>query len=53
MDDDRSVLIHFTEEEGGTQIVVSFDPENEYPHEYQRSGWQAILDNFKRYVETH
>lgn len=53
MDDDRMVSIVFTEEDGGTHVAVTFDPENEYPHEYQRSGWQAILNNFKRYVETH
>ncbi len=29
---------------------VEFDPESEFPVEYQRAGWQAILDNFARHV---
>ncbi len=36
-----------------TEILITFDPETEYPIDVQRKGWQAILDNFKKYVETH
>jgi hypothetical protein len=35
----------------GVKITQTFDPENENSEEKQRSGWQAILDNFKKYVE--
>jgi hypothetical protein len=28
-----------------------FDPESENPVELQQQGWQAILHNFKTYVE--
>jgi len=28
----------------------AFDPETPFPVEYQQAGWQAILDNFARYV---
>jgi hypothetical protein len=31
----------------GVKVIETFDPENENPEEMQRSGWQAILDNFK------
>ena len=35
-----------------TPITVdTFDPESTHPAELQRAGWQAILDNFRRYVE--
>lgn len=34
-----------------TEIIESFETETENPIEMQRTGWQAILDNFKKYVE--
>ena len=51
MGDDRSVTIDFNEENDGVRIVQSFDPESRNSREMQRDGWQAILDNFKKYVE--
>ena len=36
-----------------TEICVTFDTETENPIELQREGWQAILNNFKQYTETH
>ena len=36
-----------------TTITVTFDPESENPIKMQKDGWQAILDNFKGYVENH
>jgi uncharacterized protein YndB with AHSA1/START domain len=51
MDDNRHVKVEFTESAEGIKIVESFDPESENSEEMQRSGWQAILDNFKKYVE--
>jgi hypothetical protein len=35
-----------------TTITETFDAENENPVEMQRAGWQAILDNFKKYTEA-
>jgi hypothetical protein len=32
-------------------MVIDFDAEAENSIEMQRGGWQAILDNFKKYVE--
>ncbi len=51
LDDNRTVAIHFTTQNGVTSIVETFEMENENPEEMQRMGWQAILDNFKNYVE--
>ena len=34
-----------------TEIMESFEAEDENPIDMQRTGWQAILDNFKKYVE--
>ncbi len=36
-----------------TEVIVTFDPENENPIEMQKGGWQSILNNFKNYVERN
>jgi uncharacterized protein YndB with AHSA1/START domain len=51
MDDGRRVRIEFNSLPDGVKIVQTFDPEQENTIELQRSGWQAILDNFKKHVE--
>ena len=51
-DDKRKVLVTFTPEGEGTVVSVQFDPENENPLDMQLEGWQAILDNFKKYAES-
>ncbi len=48
----RQVSITFTQEGEHTTVTESFDPETENPTEMQQAGWQAILDNFKRYIES-
>jgi uncharacterized protein YndB with AHSA1/START domain len=53
MTDDRHVKIEFTEVPEGVEVVQTFDPESENPAEMQRNGWQAILDNFKKYAEAN
>jgi len=50
--DGRKVSVYFVGLENGVEIIESFEPENQNPEEMQRAGWQAILDNFKRYVES-
>lgn len=52
IDDGRSVSIVFSENDGHTHITEIFEAENENPMEMQKQGWQAILDNFKRYTES-
>lgn len=53
LDDNRKVVVTFTEKEGKTEVVETFETETENPVAMQRSGWQAILDNFKVYTEKH
>ena len=48
----RHVKVEFSETPEGTRITEIFDPENENTEEMQRSGWQAILNNFKKYTES-
>lgn len=53
LDDGRKVSISFIEEgEDETLIIETFEAENQNSIEMQRSGWQAILDNFKQYTEA-
>lgn len=51
MEDGRTVQILFEETNGITTVTETFDAESTNPVEMQRMGWQAILDNFKRYAE--
>ena len=49
----RYASIEFKSVDGQTEVIVSFDPETENSIELQQNGWQAILDNFKKYVENN
>jgi uncharacterized protein YndB with AHSA1/START domain len=51
--DDRKVKITFSEEGGQTKVVETFEPESENTKELQQGGWQAIIDSFKKYVESN
>jgi hypothetical protein len=42
----------FIERAGGVVVKETFDAETENTPELQRTGWQAILDNFGRHVEA-
>ncbi|RDC63821.1 SRPBCC family protein [Adhaeribacter pallidiroseus] len=53
MADGRQVTSDFENLDGTTKITTTFDPENTNDVEMQRSGWQAILDNFKKYTENN
>src|SRR4030088_3157087 len=50
--DGRKVTIKFAANGNETRIVESFEAESTNPVEMQRGGWQAILDNFKKYTES-
>lgn len=52
IDDGRKVKITFESQENGVVITEKFDPETENSEALQQQGWQAILDNFKKYVES-
>ncbi len=49
----RFATVEFKESNGQTEVTVTFDPETENSIDLQRQGWQAILDNFKKYTETN
>lgn len=49
--DGRNVAVVFSETPSGTLVQETFDPEHINPPEKQREGWQAILNNFKKYTE--
>ena len=51
LDDGRRVTIVFTDLGEQTLIEQSFETESENSIELQRFGWQAILNNFKKYAE--
>jgi len=50
--DGRKVHISFSPEGNSTTIIESFEAEDQHSIELQKNGWQSILDNFKRYVES-
>ncbi len=52
MADERKVQITFTSHENKTHVVESFEAESTNPIEMQKGGWQAILNNFKKYTEA-
>lgn len=52
MGDGRKVRVEFAEVEDGTRIDQAFDPESDNSEEMQRAGWQAYLNNFKKFVES-
>lgn len=51
MSDGREVVVEFAEHADGVRVQETFDAETEHPAEFQRKGWQAILDNFAGHVE--
>jgi len=53
LEDGRLVGISFMEEDGITSVTETFEAENQNPAAAQEQGWQAILNNFKQFVESH
>jgi uncharacterized protein YndB with AHSA1/START domain len=51
MGDGRKATTLFEDLNGKTKISTTFDAENQNPVEMQKQGWQAIMNNFKKYVE--
>lgn len=52
LDDERVVEVLFNSEGKNTIITETFEAEQENSVELQKTGWQAILNNFKHYAET-
>ena len=40
-------------DEDNVDVVVTFDAESKNSLNMQKEGWQNILDNFKKYVESN
>lgn len=52
MTDGRRATNEFTDLGGKTKLTIVFDAEDQNLIEMQKGGWQAILDNFKKYAEA-
>lgn len=53
MTDGRTATTLFADKEGKTTLTTTFDPETQNAPEFQKQGWQAILNNFVKYVESN
>ncbi len=53
MPDGRKVKTTFLAEGAKTKVTTEFDAESQNSEEMQKTGWQAILDNFKAYTEKN
>jgi uncharacterized protein YndB with AHSA1/START domain len=51
MSDGRRAEVLFEADGDTVNITESFEAEDIHAHDMQVAGWQAILNNFKRYVE--
>lgn len=52
IDDGRKVEVWFDVKDDGVEVTERFDAEGTHSLEMQQAGWQAILDNFKRWAES-
>ena len=50
---DRHAQVGFFNAPEGVTVRVTFDADSQYSIEQQQQGWQSILNNFKKHVETH
>ena len=53
MEDGRQVETSFVSNGNSTTINTLFDAEDQNPIELQKGGWQAIINNFKKYCENN
>ncbi len=50
--DERLVTIEFMQTANGTRVTETFEAEDENSAAQQKQGWQSILNNFKKHVES-
>ncbi len=50
--DGRKVTVNFSQLGNSCHVVEAFEAETVHPIEMQQAGWQAILHNFKKHVES-
>ena len=48
----RALIVEFIDNGSSVTVRETFDADAAHPLEFQRAGWQAILDRFARYAET-
>ncbi len=54
LEDGRMVRVEFIQQnEKEVHVKQYFEPESENPEDLQKQGWQAILNNFKLFVEQN
>ncbi|MEO9475675.1 MAG: SRPBCC family protein [Cyclobacteriaceae bacterium] len=53
IEDGRKVWVTVEEADGKTTVTTIFEAESQNPVEMQQAGWQAILNNFKKYTEAN
>jgi uncharacterized protein YndB with AHSA1/START domain len=51
MPDGREVQVKFESHGDTTNVIETFDPEDQNPLEMQHAGWLAILENYKKHAE--
>lgn len=52
MADGRKSIITFKQQGKNINISQTFEAETENTIELQKNGWQAIMNNFKKYIEN-
>lgn len=52
IEDGRKVEVRFESKDNQTVVTETFEAEDMNSIDLQRAGWQAILDNFKKYAES-
>jgi len=52
IDDGRKVVVIFSPVGNDVKVEVTFEAEDQNDPEFQREGWQRILNNFASYVES-
>lgn len=52
MEDGREVKVRFEDTNQDTNVTIIFEPEDQNSLDLQKNGWQAILNNFKKYAES-
>ena len=53
LEDGRKVKVSFSSAGNTTKVTEEFEPESQNPHEMQKTGWQNIMNNFKKYTENN
>ena len=52
LEDGRKVTTLFEKADNTTKVTTVFEAENQNPVDMQKAGWQAILNNIIKYVDS-